>query len=192
MSSDEESESDNDYPRQSYRSLGAEKDKPSYVVPDTDEDVDEDTVQSWTFENEEDAVDVPTVDKVMEHRLGLPGATGPATTIYSVKQAGDPNRTGELDRSDLEQQYFIKWKGYSHLHNTWESDTSLERMSAKGLKKIDNYMKKQQEISQWKRYSNPDDVEYMECQMEMEQDMARSYTRVSHSTYYSFTLLNAW
>ena len=37
--------------------------RPSYVVPDTDEDVDEDTVQSWTVEGEDEAVDVITVDK---------------------------------------------------------------------------------------------------------------------------------
>ena len=46
-------------------------------------------------------------------------------------------------------------------------------MGAKGLKKIDNYMKKQQEIQQWKQYSNADDVEYMECQLEMEQEMLK-------------------
>jgi hypothetical protein len=32
-----------------------------------------------------------TVDKVLELRRGLPGATGPATTVYSVQQRGDPN-----------------------------------------------------------------------------------------------------
>ena len=39
--------------------------RPSYVVPDTDEDVDEDTVQSWTIEGEDEAAEaVDTVDKV--------------------------------------------------------------------------------------------------------------------------------
>jgi hypothetical protein len=32
-----------------------------------------------------------TVDKVLDLRRGLPGATGPATTVYSVQQRGDPN-----------------------------------------------------------------------------------------------------
>jgi chromodomain-helicase-DNA-binding protein 1 len=34
-------------------------------------------------------------------------------------------------RNDLDNQYLIKWKGYSHLHNTWESDQSLIDMGAK-------------------------------------------------------------
>jgi len=179
LSSEEESESDYDYLRQSDRRK-PNTTKPSYVVPDTDEDIDEDTVQSWTIEGEEEAanVDVVAVDKVLDHRNGLPHATGPATTVYTVKQAGDPNRDADPARDDLERQYLIKWKGYSHLHNTWESDDSLEKMNAKGLKKIDNYMKKQQEIAQWRKYSNPDDIEYMECQMEMEQEMLQSYTVV--------------
>ena len=50
-------------------------------------------------------------------------------------------------------------------------------MGAKGLKKIDNFKKKQDEINMWKRNSNADDVEYMECQMEMEQQLQQSYPR---------------
>lgn len=39
------------------------------MVPDTDEDVDEETVQSWTFEGEEEnAADVITIDKVLDTR----------------------------------------------------------------------------------------------------------------------------
>ena len=101
------------------------------MVPDTDEDVDEDTVQSWTVEGDEETSDLVTVDKVLDTRQGLPNATGPATTVYSVKQNGDPNQNCDSRRDeDLERQYLIKWKGYSHLHNTWESDDSLEKMSS--------------------------------------------------------------
>ena len=39
----------------------------------------------------QEAADTVTVDKVLELRRGLPGATGPATTVYSVQQRGDPN-----------------------------------------------------------------------------------------------------
>merc|ERR1711970_1371786 len=151
----------------------AKANKPSYVVPDTDEDVDEETVQSWTFENEESPDDSVTVEKVIDIRLGTPKATGPGTTVYSIKQRGDPN-TGE----GKEKQFLIKWKGYSHLHNTWESDESHIAHKAKGLKKVDNFVKKQDEIEEWKSISTPDDIEYLECQMEMEQEMMRSYTTV--------------
>lgn len=147
--------------------------KPSYVVPDTDEDVDEDTVQSWTIETEETPDDSVTVEKVIDIRLGTPGATGPGTTVYSIKQRGDPNK-----KNGNEKQFLIKWKGYSHLHNTWESEESLKVLNAKGMKKVDNFHKKQEEIEDWKAVSTPEDIEYMECQLQMQQELQASYTVV--------------
>ena len=156
------------------RGAGAEaRGKVDYVVPDTDEDVDEDTVQSWTFE-EEEPDNSPTVEKVLEVREGAVGATGPATTAYSVEAAGDPNTRGGA----REQQFLIKWKGYSHLHNTWESDASLAAHTAKGLKKVENFVKRQEEVNDWKTVSSPEDVEYMECQLQMQQELQASYTTV--------------
>lgn len=32
-----------------------------------------------------------TVERVLKHRDGVPGATGPATTCYNVEDRGDPN-----------------------------------------------------------------------------------------------------
>ena len=46
----------------------------------------------------QEATDTVTVDKVLDQRRGLPGATGPATTIYSVKQRGDPNQDADTAR----------------------------------------------------------------------------------------------
>ena len=46
-------------------------------------------------------------------------------------------------------QYFIKWARYSHIHNTWETDLSLEEKGCKGLKILENYQKKQQETEDW-------------------------------------------
>lgn len=47
--------------------------------------------------------------------------------MYEVEKNGDPNT--DFDTSDptqVEMQYLIKWKGWAHLHNTWESDESLQ------------------------------------------------------------------
>ena len=154
--------------------VGGAKPNPNYVVPDTDEDVDEETVESWTYEAEEAVQeDVPTIERVLDLRLGSEDAVGSATTAYNVEADGvDPNKGGDC------QQYLIKWKKYSHLHNTWESDASLKEMKAKGIKKVDNFMKKQEELDHWKKYATPEDIDYMECQREMEQDLIRSHTIV--------------
>ena len=49
----------------------------------------------------------------------------------------------------METQYLIKWKGWAHIHNTWESWESVVAAGVNGLKKLENYIKKQEEIAEW-------------------------------------------
>lgn len=54
-------------------------------------------------------------------------AVGGPTTFYAVDENGDPNEgcdTNDLQNTEI--QYLIKWKGWSHIHNTWESEQSLK------------------------------------------------------------------
>lgn len=54
-------------------------------------------------------------------------ATGGSTTIYAVEDNGDPNQDFDIkDPQQCEEQYLIKWKGWSHIHNTWESEQTLK------------------------------------------------------------------
>ena len=48
--------------------------------------------------------------------------------MYAVEENGDPNADFDADDADQphETQYWLKWKGWSHLHNTWESETTLK------------------------------------------------------------------
>jgi chromodomain-helicase-DNA-binding protein 1 len=99
--------------------------------------------------------------------------------MYYVEENGDPNEG--VDANDLEnteEQYLIKWKDWAHIHNTWESDNSLKEQKVKGLKKLENFVKKEVEIRQWMRYATPEDIEYYECQMELSQELLKSYNNV--------------
>ncbi|XP_030756213.1 chromodomain-helicase-DNA-binding protein 1 [Sitophilus oryzae] len=120
-----------------------------------------------------------TIEKVLGQRRGKKGVTGNITTVYYVEENGDPNvGVDPNDLENTEDQYLIKWKDWAHIHNTWESDQSLREQKVKGMKKLENYIKKEVEIQQWMKYSTPEDVEYYECQMELTQELLKSHNQV--------------
>lgn len=96
-----------------------------------------------------------------------------------MEENGDPNDgVEEAALDNTEDQYLIKWKDWAHIHNTWESDATLREQKVKGMKKLENFIKKEIDIQQWLKYSTPEDVEYYECQLELSQDLLKSYHEV--------------
>jgi chromodomain-helicase-DNA-binding protein 1 len=121
-----------------------------------------------------------TIERIVGKRIGKKGVTGNETTVYAVEEKGDPNSGVNIkDKSSTEEQFLIKWKGWSHIHNTWESEESLQRQKAKGLKKLENFIKRENEVEAWKkRTANPEDIDYYECQLELHQELLKSYNFV--------------
>lgn len=76
-------------------------------------------------------------------------ATGSATTVYAVEADGDPNANFNSNKEAGEIQYLIKWKNWAHIHNTWETEETLKLQNVKGMKKLDNFKKKDQEKKKW-------------------------------------------
>uniref|UniRef100_A0A673I1R3 Chromodomain-helicase-DNA-binding protein 1-like n=1 Tax=Sinocyclocheilus rhinocerous TaxID=307959 RepID=A0A673I1R3_9TELE len=73
-----------------------------------------------------------TLERVMEMRIGRKGATGAVTTVYAVEADGDPNTNFDPNRQPGEVQYLMKWKNWSHIHNTWETEETLKQQNVKG------------------------------------------------------------
>ena len=122
-----------------------------------------------------------TIEAVLDYRIGKVGATGISTMFWSVRDDGDPNTSMETDQT--EDQFYIKWKGWSHINNTWESKTSLDAkkkgdLEVKGLRRLTNYQQKLGEYNSWKKFANPEDVEYQEIELEMKRQLLFTYTEV--------------
>uniref|UniRef100_A0A0N5APN4 Chromodomain-helicase-DNA-binding protein 1 n=1 Tax=Syphacia muris TaxID=451379 RepID=A0A0N5APN4_9BILA len=152
----------------------------NYRDPSSGEEINSDDVLEWEEEDASNAAvsdqiasSAETIEKVIRHRAGYPGATGSITTCYNVEDKGDPN--DKAPSENLERQFLIKWAGWSHLHNTWESEASLKTVNAKGMKKIDNYLKRLREIEEWKRTADKEYIEFLDCEQEMNEELFEQY-----------------
>uniref|UniRef100_A0A1B0FRK9 Chromodomain-helicase-DNA-binding protein 1 n=1 Tax=Glossina morsitans morsitans TaxID=37546 RepID=A0A1B0FRK9_GLOMM len=161
----------------------------SYKEPSEDEKTDsEDLVEVDYGESQAEAATLAaeeeekceTIERILAKRQGKKGCTGNQTTIYAIEDSGvDPNDgIGEVDLQNTEVQYLIKWKGWSYIHNTWESEDTLREQKVKGMKKLDNFIKKEQEQEYWRRYAGPEDIDYYECKLELQNDLIKSYNNV--------------
>lgn len=119
-----------------------------------------------------------TIERVMDCRIGRKRATGSATTVYAVEADGDPNGDFDANKEAGEVQYFIKWKNWAHIHNTWETEETLKLQNVRGMKKLENFKKKEQEKRKWLKAASPEDREYFNCQEELMDDLHSQYRLV--------------
>uniref|UniRef100_A0A665UVX6 Uncharacterized protein n=1 Tax=Echeneis naucrates TaxID=173247 RepID=A0A665UVX6_ECHNA len=173
---DDDDDDEEDTPKRQTRRRGATKVK-SYKEDQHDFETDSDDLIEMTGDagEEQQDDDSETIEKVMDTRTGKKGATGASTTVYAVEENGDPCEGFDAETDEGETHYLIKWKGWSYIHNTWESMDSLTQQKVKGLKKLDNYKKKSEELNSWLRKASPEDIEFHNCQQELTSDLNKQF-----------------
>lgn len=119
-----------------------------------------------------------TIERVIARRMGRTGNTGNITTIYAIEERNGPDGTDETSAIGNEEQYLIKWKGWSHIHNTWESIATLNDQKVKGIKKLENYIKREADITAWRKYAGIEEIDYHECQLELQHELQKCYNHV--------------
>ncbi|XP_060072209.1 chromodomain-helicase-DNA-binding protein 1-like isoform X1 [Ylistrum balloti] len=115
------------------------------------------------------------IEKVLGDRIGRKTAVGSKTTIYNVQDNGDPNDGCDPQTEETSQQYHIKWKNWAHIHNTWESYENIKEQKVHGIKRLENYIKKTNEIKEWKEHASPEDQDYYDIQQEMMEELFHQY-----------------
>lgn len=106
-----------------------------------------------------------------------------ASTLFSNARNDDRNEDAIGQKCckwcmQQKKAVFLFCLGWSHLHNTWESEESLQAQQVKGMKKLENFIKKREELELWLSKSSPEDREYYYCQQEMNRNVLESYRKV--------------
>ncbi|RIB11219.1 SNF2 family N-terminal domain-containing protein [Gigaspora rosea] len=97
-------------------------------------------------------------------------------SIHDIRkiEGRDPN---EPEDPRMNMEFLIKWKGWSHMHDTWETYENLKDLKLKGFKKLENYIKNyladQRLLSE-----SPEDKETLDVKMEMARDVLKDYKTV--------------
>ncbi|XP_071670104.1 chromodomain-helicase-DNA-binding protein 2 isoform X2 [Patagioenas fasciata] len=170
---DDDDDEDDETPKRQTRRRAA---KNVSYKEDDDFETDSDDLIEMTGEGADEQQDnSETIEKVLDIRLGKKGATGASTTVYATEANGNPSADFDPEKDEGEVQYLIKWKGWSYIHSTWESEESLQQQKVKGLKKLENFKKKEEEIKQWLGKVSPEDVEYFNCQQELASELNKQY-----------------
>ncbi|KAG8575183.1 hypothetical protein GDO81_009465 [Engystomops pustulosus] len=170
---DDDDDDDDDAPKRQTRRRTAKN--VSYKEDDDFETDSDDLIEMAGEEAEEQEESHETIEKVLDSRTGKKGVTGAPTTVYAVEANGDPCADFNPETDEGEHQFLIKWKGWSYIHSTWESEESLQQQKVKGLKKLENFKKKDDEIKQWISKISPEDLEYYNCQQELALELNKQY-----------------
>ncbi|SGY14271.1 BQ5605_C010g06124 [Microbotryum silenes-dioicae] len=98
--------------------------------------------------------------------------------VFSYKRDGEHEDDPE-DEPSRNLRFLVKWQGYSHIHNTWETYEYLKRF--KGFKRVENFIKTVWALRQRilnDPATNREDLEALEIERERQAEQLEGYKRV--------------
>ncbi|XP_024986468.1 protein CHROMATIN REMODELING 5-like isoform X2 [Cynara cardunculus var. scolymus] len=147
--------------------------KVSYAESEESEEHDEDIKRKRQKEETEEE-DGDSIEKVLWYQ-----PKGMAEEAVRNNKSTEPLLLSHLFHSEPdwnETEFFIKWKGQSHLHCQWKSFSELQTLS--GFKKVLNYTKKVMEDIKYRRTVSREEIEVIDVSKEMDLDLIKQNCQV--------------
>ncbi|KAI7734217.1 hypothetical protein M8C21_029963 [Ambrosia artemisiifolia] len=147
--------------------------KVSYVESDESEEHDED-IKRKTHKDEMEEEDGDSIEKVLWHQ-----PKGMAEEAMRTNKSTEPlllNHLFDTEPDWYDTEFYIKWKGQSHLHCEWKSFSQLQNLS--GFKKVINYTKKVMEEVKHRRAVSREEIEVIDVSKEMDLDLIKQNCQV--------------
>ncbi|KAH9286773.1 Chromodomain-helicase-DNA-binding protein 2 [Echinococcus granulosus] len=109
--------------------------------------------------------EVDVIEEVLSQAVRRIGATGNSTTLYNSRLEKDPNEGFDPAKEKGEIQYLIKWRSWSHIHSTWETEASLTSpdrgFPVDGMKRLYAYQSMIEERKAHEEVASRDELEAM-------------------------------
>lgn len=131
--------------------------KQKYTEGESDDDVDPEEAEFRKQKQQEKDDDGEVIDRVLDHEE------------FEEKD----EITQEMKKVT---RYLIKWRGKSHIHDTWDLYEDLRPF--KGFKKLDNYLKQLKTESEREKFMSPEEVEQLNIAREMKRQQLDEYLLV--------------
>jgi chromodomain-helicase-DNA-binding protein 1 len=96
---------------------------------------------------------------------------GLAPAVQKIEQVLD-HRIGDTG----EMEYLIKWAGWSHVHNTWNTEAALSEFGGERI--LQNYIKKSQHDTAARAHMLAEDLEALDIERQMQLDQLEEYKEV--------------
>lgn len=179
----DEGESDEDYGRSAKRrpkasggasTARATRSRAGRVEPKSyyeESDEDEYAVPQGPVEEEDDG---EAIESVWSHQSVGTAQRRQAANENTAPKVDAGARARKVDWEGAE--FYVKWKGRSYIHNTWEALATLEGLP--GFKRVVNYMKRVELEQERRAEVSPEEAELMDVQKEMDLEMIEQYTQV--------------
>ncbi|KAL3313840.1 transcriptional regulator [Cichlidogyrus casuarinus] len=158
----------------------------------SDNELEEEEKPSHSLRNDAapSAEETDMIEEVLTHEIRRPGSTGNASTHYNSRIEGDPNAGFDNASEKGELQFLIKWKNWSHLHSTWETEATLRSpdrlVPVSGLKKLELYKQRMRDTEHRKRHAgNKDDLEAIIYEEERDRQALYRYMEVDRIVAHS-------